>query len=436
MVRKHVISDLRPFVCIFSECSLAEPFFETKDDWLQHEQGQHNLEWYCDGLGTHLPVMFTSHESFKAHFTACHPGIFDSEEIEKLTGMSARPSATTFENCPFCDFQAVEQETCGEFQCSLQESKSSQCQLENHILDHLLALFIMALPERNDLPDLVSSDSSSRANIQSIQDSQTVDPDSEDPNYIDFEYFSSPLLDEDKVPDTTGDIWDSAIRGRLNSLQRLFNRLRKYLSELSDEITFLEGTLSELKDLLENFQFLLELWTRSLDDVNIYNSLSELRRWHPNIAGKSTATLEISYDESEYMVLGQLSEVLPTVENRLSYIRLGLLSCTESRQITDKVTNSVCKLSSTVYTLLLKKSQPSDGKNDQSPFETNEAAKKTFIRQLSSLDFLARQKEIFDGCLDTSQWLIESEEFRAWSSGRHWTLHIDGLPGVGKVCQG
>ena len=53
---------------------------------------------------------------------------------------------------------------------------------------------------------------------------------------------------------------------------------------------------------------------------------------------------------------------------------------------------------------------------------------------LSRLDFNTRQSEIFDRCIDTSQGLLESPEFQAWQSGRHWILFCWADAGAGKVC--
>ena len=88
-----------------------------------------------------------------------------------------------------------------------------------------------------------------------------------------------------------------------------------------------------------------------------------------------------------------------------------------------------------VYSVL--KSVPSlIDSDDQLSHKTKEMKhrKEKIVRWLSSLDFLARQEEVFDECFDTSQWLIGSEEFRAWCSGRPWTLFVEGAPGTGKVC--
>lgn len=52
---------------------------------------------------------------------------------------------------------------------------------------------------------------------------------------------------------------------------------------------------------------------------------------------------------------------------------------------------------------------------------------------LSPLDFTARQEHIFRDSFGNGGWFLETQEFKAWVSGRPWTLFVYGNPGVGKV---
>ena len=60
-----------------------------------------------------------------------------------------------------------------------------------------------------------------------------------------------------------------------------------------------------------------------------------------------------------------------------------------------------------------------------------------FLRQLSTLDFTAVQKESYSKrYANTGQWLLESSDFQAWlvsESGQHSVLWYQGDPGVGKT---
>ena len=60
------------------------------------------------------------------------------------------------------------------------------------------------------------------------------------------------------------------------------------------------------------------------------------------------------------------------------------------------------------------------------------------IKWLSPLEFLERQRHVYSECfynesVPPGQWLLHSEEFVAWKSGRPWPLYYYGNPGAGKV---
>ena len=392
---------------------MPEPFFETRDDWLRHEQGQHNLEWICDGLSAHAPLRFTTRKDFEAHFTALHPAIFTNDEIVKLAGISARPSVPTFKNCPFCDFQ-----------CSLQEYESSQSRLENHILDHILALFMMALPERNDIPDAISSDSNSH--IKTVQDSQSIGFISDDPDYIDPENSSISFLIDDNLPETSSDIWDSVKQGRLQGIRILFLGLRDRIARLTNS-TSMEGNFSNLGNKLGVLLSLLELWIQHLyaDEPLYQESLvsPELEQIMPH---QEEVTLELPHMGSDYTIFRQLEEVGRMADEDGAF---------KEDQLVKELIDKVYRLSLVVHSMLKNQFNLFNRENGQITIETKVRAelKESVIRWLSSLDFLTRQEEIFNDCLDTSQWLLESEEFQVWSSGGLWALHCEGEPGVGKV---
>ena len=291
-------------MCVFEECSGIEPFFETKDDWIQHERGQHNLEWNCDGLGSHAPILYTCRHQFEAHFTTLHAGLFAPNEIAKLADMSARPSSRTFENCPFCDYQIANQEACD----ITQEHKLNQGRFEKHILDHMLVLFIMALPERNDLLDAVSSNSNSR--IQNMEDYYVnIGTSSDDPDYIDPEYSSTTLSIDDDVPNTTSDMWDWVKQGRIQSLHNVFLGWRNLIASVTNN-TSMQDNWSSLGDELGVLQLLLELWVQNIhvNDTLHQESLITSTMRQMMLRLRETTAPEQNYDESEYMILRQLGE--------------------------------------------------------------------------------------------------------------------------------
>lgn len=67
--------------------------------------------------------------------------------------------------------------------------------------------------------------------------------------------------------------------------------------------------------------------------------------------------------------------------------------------------------------------------------EEDEREKETMMKCLSpTLDFLARQKDIYENCFRSAgQWLLDHDVFQRWTLGQSWYLQCLGEPGAGKV---
>ena len=145
---------------------------------------QHNIQYSCNGFGSHEPEIFFYRTEFEEHLTELHPRIFSGPEISTLADISAQPSSIVFDNGPFCNFSIGGKDK----QTPPLNDTMQEWQMQKHILDHLLSLFLMALPERDDLPEASSSKSRSRVNEQSVQslDVKNLDVGSED--YLDEDY--------------------------------------------------------------------------------------------------------------------------------------------------------------------------------------------------------------------------------------------------------
>ncbi len=62
-----------------------------------------------------------------------------------------------------------------------------------------------------------------------------------------------------------------------------------------------------------------------------------------------------------------------------------------------------------------------------------ETSYRKLYESLSPLDFTVTQEYIFRDSFGNGSWFLETQEFKAWVSGRPWTLYLYGNPGVGKV---
>ena len=57
----------------------------------------------------------------------------------------------------------------------------------------------------------------------------------------------------------------------------------------------------------------------------------------------------------------------------------------------------------------------------------------TIADWVSRLDFNGRHSEVQENCIDISDYLTSSLEFKSWQSGRDWILFCHAEPGAGKV---
>ena len=174
--QKHVIHDLQPFVCIEPECKDPYVVLETWTDWIEHHKWAHAMQWWCVD-GVHPPEVFDRSEAYSEHLSRCMSSL-TTRDVEKRIAIGGGPSQEPMKCCPFCDFQSKSDSTAqspGETD-QLTKAKISQRQLESHIFDHLLGMFVLALPDRGDLADILSQVESSAADSDAaaMEDRSTV----------------------------------------------------------------------------------------------------------------------------------------------------------------------------------------------------------------------------------------------------------------------
>ncbi|MCJ1401112.1 hypothetical protein MMC11_004324 [Xylographa trunciseda] len=181
--RKHVIADLRPYVCVFDDCQDLDLNLESEDDWIEHEKWQHNLVWCCDGF-EHPPETFRTRDNFENHMKLQHGDTFQASQLGMLAKISAKPSSDSFQHCPFCDYSnEFEAEALGQNRVDTR-ARSRHTSMRVHITSHLLSIFLLALPERDDLLDDESMPITSTADARSIQSLIDVELSFRDDNFI------------------------------------------------------------------------------------------------------------------------------------------------------------------------------------------------------------------------------------------------------------
>src|SRR5579859_449353 len=103
MFRKHILSDLRPYSCISPGCARFDQLFETREEWISHEQS-HHCEWHCNAAHDEPSIeVFVSAENFKDHLVRKHSDSITDSQIPFLIDTQKRPSLFPFRHCPFCN---------------------------------------------------------------------------------------------------------------------------------------------------------------------------------------------------------------------------------------------------------------------------------------------------------------------------------------------
>jgi hypothetical protein len=97
--RKHIFSDLKPYVCLFAECDLR--MFADPYTWFDHELQEHRVEWCCQ-FCNHPP--YHSLERFNSYMHAHHGQKFTETQLPTVAKLCQQPIETiAASDCPFCE---------------------------------------------------------------------------------------------------------------------------------------------------------------------------------------------------------------------------------------------------------------------------------------------------------------------------------------------
>ncbi|KAF7677454.1 hypothetical protein GT037_004313 [Alternaria burnsii] len=143
--KKHVLSDLQPYICTYPDCQLNDYFFEKKDDWYNHESRTHRVEWFCN---TASHQSFVDMQEFLDHMHTVHSEPLDGAQLRSLHRGFQRPSNAHSGTCTLCGQHA-----------SI---------LKSHLARHLEQLALFAIPQTDYMADLEQDDTSSNAARQGI----------------------------------------------------------------------------------------------------------------------------------------------------------------------------------------------------------------------------------------------------------------------------
>jgi hypothetical protein len=141
-VRKHVLTDMQPYVCTFIDCANSAQLFETRSAWYTHEMQVHRKEWCCN-IDDHLP--YANKDDFVDHMRHSHSGSFSEHQLEDLLNMCQRPLQSTSSICPLCTDE-TEEHVNGQLQIRRDPKHVSPSELKRHLGHHLEQLALFAVP--------------------------------------------------------------------------------------------------------------------------------------------------------------------------------------------------------------------------------------------------------------------------------------------------
>lgn len=95
--KRHILTDLQPYICTFGDCSEKDAFFERQSDWISHELHSHRIQWYCNAPKHRV---YESQETFETHMRDEHQDSFEESQLEELARMVARPAVDLKFSCP------------------------------------------------------------------------------------------------------------------------------------------------------------------------------------------------------------------------------------------------------------------------------------------------------------------------------------------------
>ncbi|OJK04584.1 hypothetical protein ASPACDRAFT_56050 [Aspergillus aculeatus ATCC 16872] len=97
--RKHVLTDLEPYICIFDACTEETNTFRTLQQWLYHMEVHHSSTWICR-VPRCRNRTFYRQIAFEQHGINAHG--YTSESLKTICHESRRPYPAIFHRCPFC----------------------------------------------------------------------------------------------------------------------------------------------------------------------------------------------------------------------------------------------------------------------------------------------------------------------------------------------
>jgi O-acetyl-ADP-ribose deacetylase (regulator of RNase III) len=129
--RTHLLQDLQPYICTYSDCEASGQLFRSRREWNEHEAG-HRKAWRCP---EHPLAVYSSPAGLRDHFRRQHLDSFPESQLDVIVKVGETSTIETRESCPIC-FLRADAEGMGDF--------------ANHVANHLERFAVFALPSSSE----------------------------------------------------------------------------------------------------------------------------------------------------------------------------------------------------------------------------------------------------------------------------------------------
>ncbi|CAG7554630.1 unnamed protein product [Fusarium equiseti] len=98
--KRHVLADLRPYVCLSKDCTASEMEFMRRREWILHEVQNHWRMYRCP---CSCGMVFPTKAQCRDHVSKNHAGAFPKDQVNSIIDLGARPiKVEDGIPCPLC----------------------------------------------------------------------------------------------------------------------------------------------------------------------------------------------------------------------------------------------------------------------------------------------------------------------------------------------
>ncbi|KAH8805202.1 hypothetical protein F5884DRAFT_885273 [Xylogone sp. PMI_703] len=139
--RKHVMRDLKPYVCTSKECDMK--LFQDRYTWFTHELQNHFVEWSC----CFCSQSYATRDNFDKHVRKLHADKFTDDQLSALAKVCQQPMEKFSPSaCPFCDGWEDKLRELNKHMSANDILVVTPQQFHHHVGSHMEQLALFAIP--------------------------------------------------------------------------------------------------------------------------------------------------------------------------------------------------------------------------------------------------------------------------------------------------